>query len=361
MKVDQLKVKVEGYLSALFGTRVHAVSIREIGKKGETELKGFGYGKPYRITYIRNGKEESVVLETMSENSFGHDHFSDRAQNLLWQFSFSNQLKQHVRSIDVGVFTSEDSMISVRKAQEFFVISEFVEGTEYAADLKRIHSTGKLSDQDVRRARLLAEYLGEIHSKKMVAPHLYRRRIRELLGHGECIMGLIDNYPPNDSIAQPEVLQRIEEMCLRWRWKIRNCSNRLCQVHGDFHPYNILFREQDDFTVLDRSRGEWGEAADDVSSMIINYFFESLQIYGKLDGAFETLYRTFWETYLHATSDTEMRSLMQPFLAWRGLVLANPIWYPRLQPSVRESLFVFIQRVLASDTFEVEKVNDYLL
>lgn len=361
MKVDQLKVNIEGYLSELLRTPVSIVSIKEIGQKGQTAQKGFGYGKPYRIDYIRDGKKESVVLETMSENSFGHDHFSDRAQNLLWYFSASNHLPRHAKSIDVGAFTSRDSIISLGNAQEFFIISEFVEGNEYAADLNRILSSGKLFDQDVGRARCLASYLVNIHRNKRVAPHLYKRRMRELLGHGECIMGLIDNYPAEDPIARPEVLQQIEEMCLKWRWKIRNFTDRLCEIHGDFHPWNILFREQKDFTVVDRSRGEWGEAADDVSSMIINYLFLSLQAFGRLEAHFETLYQTFWRTYMDGTGDYQMKTVMQPFLAWRGLVLANPIWYPRLENSVRKSLFRFIQRVLENNTFEPEKVNDYLV
>jgi aminoglycoside phosphotransferase family enzyme len=261
----------------------------------------------------------------------------------------------------VGAFTSQGSLISLGNAEEFFVVSEFAEGSEYAIDLNRILTTGKLSDRDLERARSLAKYLVRIHGKKMLAPHLYRRRIRELLGHGECIMGLIDNYPETNAVVEPEILQRIEEMCLKWRWKIRTFTDRLCQVHGDFHPWNILFRQNEDFTVLDRSRGEWGEPADDVSSMMINYLFLSLQTCGKLSGPFETLYQLFWKTYLEGTQDNQMKNVMQPFLAWRSLVLANPIWYPRLDPSVRITLFRFIDRILESNTFEPERVNEYLL
>jgi hypothetical protein len=122
-----------------------------------------------------------------------------------------------------------------------------------------------------------------------------------------------------------------------------------------------LFRQNEDFTVLDRSRGEWGEPADDVSSMMINYLFLSLQTCGKLSGPFETLYQLFWKTYLEGTQDNQMKNVMQPFLAWRSLVLANPIWYPRLDPSVRITLFRFIDRILESNTFEPERVNEYLL
>ena len=44
-------------------------------------------------------------------------------------------------------------------------------------------------------------------------------------------------------------------------------------MHGDFHTWNILFREGTDFSVLDRSRGEWGEwgeAVDDVICLALN-------------------------------------------------------------------------------------------
>ena len=40
-------------------------------------------------------------------------------------------------------------------------------------------------------------------------------------------------------------------------------------MHGDFHPWNLLFREGVEFSVLDRSRGEWGEPADDVIRALI--------------------------------------------------------------------------------------------
>jgi hypothetical protein len=357
---DKLREKVEKYLVELFETDIKVTSIEIIGKKDDEKLKTFGYGKPYRIHYIRNSRNESIVLESMSENSFGHDHFSDRAQILLWHHSASSKLPKHVRSLDVGAFTNDDQIISLGKAEEFFVISEFISGKEYAFDLQRILASESFHHQDKARAITLAEYLAEIHSTKTNAPQLYRRRIRELLGHGECIMGLIDNYPDHDPLATPELLQRIEEGCLKWRWRLRGYENRLCQVHGDFHPWNILFREDSNFTVLDRSRGEFGDPADDVTSMLINYLFLSLQKYDKLTGPFETLYRIFWETYLDSTSDTQMRFVMQPFFVWRALVLANPVWYPNITRTVRQRLFRFMQNVLQSNDIEVFEINKYL-
>jgi Phosphotransferase enzyme family len=355
-----LKQNLENYLSALYEEPVRVHSVEEIGKKAPAELKSFGYGKPYRITFEGNRTIRSVVLETMSENAFGHDHFSDRAQVLLWSHSAANRLPDHVRSIDVGAFTREKKMISAGQAEEFFQVTEFINGKEYAADLYRVAETRELTELDLARAIALAEYLARIHGTKREAPHLYTRRIRDLIGHGECIMGLIDNYPRSDPLANSRLLQKVEQRCMEWRWKIKNRSHRLSQVHGDFHPWNILFREQTDFTVLDRSRGEWGEPADDVSSMLINYLFLSLQKEGKLNGPFAELYSTFWKTYFEITLDAEMMEVIPPFFAWRGLVLANPVWYPTLAVEVRRKLFQFIECVLAQDRFDPVNVNELL-
>ena len=105
-----------------------------------------------------------------------------------------------------------------------------------------------------------------------------------------------------------------------------------------------MFREGTDFTVLDRSRGEWGEAADDVSAMTINYFlFGLLKTDGReIDNDFKLLYETFFDVYLKETSDYELSEVIQPFYAFRGLVVASPIWYPNI------SLWILEENCLTS-------------
>jgi len=353
------KESIQKYLSQLFKDSVEVVEVTEIGSKESTDMKSFGYGKPLLVRFLIQGKPEIVVFETMAENSFGHDHFSDRAQNLLWANSVYNKLPKHVRAVDVGAITSSGSLLSAGSAEEFFLLTEFVQGETYYKDLERIYRSGKLISVDEQRAEALALFLSEIHKTKLNAPHLYTRRIRDLIGHGECIMGLIDNYPTDDK-AIYNLLQSIEEKCVEWRWKIKGMNHRLCQVHGDFHPWNILFREDTNFTLLDRSRGEWGEPADDIASMIINYLFLSLQNSGSFNGPFQILFDTFWNSYMKATGDTEMNQVIQPFLAWRGLVIANPIWYPALSQKQRLTIFRFIQNILSTTIFKFEDVNDYL-
>jgi len=353
--------KVRDYLQKLLQ---QPVNIRSISKHEKQELAGelkdYGYGSPLFIEYETGGSLKRAVLETMSPSPFGHDHFSDRAQSILWEHSAFNRLSHHVRSLDSGALLTSGDMISTGSAEDYFLLTEFAEGTGYFHDLDRIRKTGSATEQDLKRVITLSDYLVSIHAVKYHAPALYRRRIRELIGHGECIMGLIDNYPERYEFIDRAVLRKIELACVEWRWRIKDRPERLCQVHGDFHPWNVLFREYRDFTVLDRSRGDWGEAADDVTCMSINYLFSSLLRSGNLSGPFEKMYLQFWGNYLGKTNDREILDIAAPFLVWRGLVIASPVWYPRLPAGVREKIFTFIQNILASERFEYDQVNRYL-
>jgi aminoglycoside phosphotransferase (APT) family kinase protein len=144
-----------------------------------------------------------------------------------------------------------------------------------------------------------------------------------------------------------------------WRWRLKCRTHRLRQVHGDFHPWNILFGEGTDFVLLDRSRGEWGDPADDVSCLTMNYLFFSLQRSGRLNQNFESLFLRFWERYLAKSRDQEMLEVVAPFFAFRGLVMAHPVWYPNLPEDVRRKLFNFIKSVLDRERFDPSEVNHY--
>lgn len=354
--------KLRTYLSSVYKEDVEIRYIGQLGKKKRPrkKLKEFGYGVPYIVEFSVKGETKKVVLETIRPGGFGHDHFSDRAQILLWQNSAFNKLPRHVRSVDVGAFTVDGSLKSVGDCLEFFIVSEKAEGKPYHRDLDRIMEQKSLTELDEDRCQTLSDYIVQVHEIKKDFPELYVGRIRDLLGHGECIMGLTDSYPSGLDYISWKELCYIEKKCIEWRWKVKNRTHRCSRVHGDFHPWNILFRTGTDFSVLDRSRGEWGEPADDVSAITINYIFYSLQAYGKLSGPFESLFQKFWDNYLQKTGDEEMLKVIQPFFAWRGLVIASPLWYPNLSLDVRIKLFNFIKNVLETEELELKNINSYL-
>jgi hypothetical protein len=351
--------EIERYLKSVAGPSVRILRQSYLGKLGRADLKGYGYGTPILIEYESEGTGRKAVLHTVRPGPFGHEDMSDRAQSLLWEHRAFNSLPRHVRSIDVGAFRQDQTAVSLGDAQEFFTLTDYGEGTPYAGDLERIRDGGELQDADLQRAGALSDYLAEIHGTRGGEPGLYVRRIRELVGHSECIMGLIDSYPVDDAIASQRRLAAIEHRSVEWRWRLKDRVHRLRQVHGDFHPWNILFDRGAEFCLLDRSRGEWGEPADDVTCLTMNYIFFSLQRSGRLAGGFEILFRRFWDRYLDKTGDTEMLGVAAPFFAFRGLVMAHPVWYPHLGEDIRKKLVSFVEAVLNEETFNLSEVNRY--
>ena len=357
---DLSRTVIEGYLKSVIGPSVRLLELKVLGQSRDSDIKGYGYGTPVQIEYELGGERRRVVLHTVSAGPFGHEHMADRAQMALWDHSSFNRLPGHVRSLDVGAFRHDGSTVSLGDAEEFFLLTEYAEGRGYFEDLTRMRDDSNCTELDSARADALCDYLAGIHSVRGGNPELYVRRIRELIGHSECIMGLIDSYPNRRDLVDRAVLKEIEHQCVDWRWRLKDRVHRLRQVHGDFHPWNILFGEATEFRVLDRSRGEWGDAADDVTCLTMNYVFFSLQRSGRMDGNLELIFRRFWDRYLAKSGDTEMLQVVAPFFAFRGLVMAHPVWYPNLRKDTRQKLFNFIRAVLKEDVFNPDEVNRYL-
>lgn len=345
------------YLSRVHGAAVTNVRVTPLGG-GRQGDKGYGYGIPLRLDYEVDGKPRRAVLESVRPGPFGHEHMADRAQLMLWAHDTFGRLPRHVASLDVGAVRNGGELVPLGNAEEFFMLADFVEGKEYADDLLRLKAGGALTPTDIDRADALCDYLVAVHGVRGADPELYVRRIRELVGHGECIFGVADSYP-EDGPVRRELLESIEQRCVTWRWNLRGRKHRLRQVHGDFHPWNIMFRDGADFSVLDRSRGEWGEAADDVTCLTLNYLFFSLQRSGRLQGDFETLWLRFWDRYLERSCDREIVDVAAPFFAFRSLVMANPVWYPALNEGVRRKLLDFVLNVLAAERFDPRRANEY--
>lgn len=352
--------RVEHYLEQVVGKPLTIVSCCPLGGSPEAaSIKAYGYGTPIRIDYTVDAQHHTAVLHTLSPGPFGHEHMADRAQVLLWEHEAFNRLPRHVRSLDVGAFMPEGRMTSLGEVGELFLLTDYVEGEPYSVDLSRLKNSGKLTELDLARCDSLCDYLVEIHQTHGPDPGLYIRHIRELVGHGECIMGLTDSYPLDHPFLTPSLLEEIEHLCVQWRWRLKKFTYRLRQIHGDFHPWNILFQEGTKFRLLDRSRGEYGDPANDVASLTLNYVFFSLQQNGGFEGVFARLFQRFWGRYLEKSGDQEILDVIAPFFAFRGLVMASPVWYPSLSKSIRQKLFSFIRAVLETERFDPVLINEY--
>ena len=345
--------ELESYLAGVLGVAVELLAIRPLkGTLGEEgDPKGFGYGTPLEVECLIDGAPRSfVIARTRPERGFGHDYPADLAWQAFWSHGAYNRLPAHVRSYDVGFKRSGGALVSAGDAVEFFQLVEKAEGRHYWLDLDRL-LTDPIEPRDLARVEALARYLADVHVTNRDAPWLYHRRLRELLGHGECLMGILDSYPHPYPLLPPEECEALEHAAVRWRWRLREKSHRLACVHGDFHPWNLLFREGTDFSVLDRSRGEWGDPADDVAALTVNYLFFALLGEAEARGRFGRLFERFFEVYLEHTEDQELFEVLPPFYLFRALVIAHPLWYPEIPGKARTALLRFARAMAEAQAF----------
>ncbi len=322
------------------------------GSEDQETTKGLGYGKPLLLDVRLVGCEERrLVFHTAAPNAFGHDRRSDRALEMILAYDTFGLVKQHAAACDVGaISTSGDALVSLRDTAEFYLLSEFVPGHVYADELRKIAQRASLEERDLALVASLVDTLVDIHKEKVDSPVAYQRAIRDLVGSGEGIFGIIDGFPAGSEVPR-ERLERIEQQAVAWRWRLKSHEARNSRTHGDFHPFNIIIDDSDTPRLLDTSRGSVGDPADDVSCLAVNFMFFALGHPGAWRGGMRTLWYQFWERYLDRSGDQRLLEVVAPFLAWRGLVLANPAWYPGLDPKHREALLSFVERSLAAPRF----------
>ena len=352
------RARFEAYLRRAGFEGARVLSFEALGGEIQEDLKAHGYGSPVRARFLYQDEERDVVIRTAKPDAFGHDRRADRVYQMALAADTYKRIPRHVQALDAGAFAADGAMVPFAEGEPF-LITEYVHGELYARDLKAIERADEPRPQDILRAEILASYLADLHSVR--ATHVdYERCLRDTLGHGEGIFGITDGYPHDLAVASPDRLRQIEHACLDWRWRLKDRTHRSRRTHGDFHPFNLLFREPAELSVLDCSRGGVGEPADDVACLSINYLFFALVARGRFDGALRRLWDVFWARYLQRTGDTEVLEVVAPFFAWRALVVACPAWYPTVSDAVRDRILRFAERLLAGARFSPDAMDEVL-
>src|SRR5690606_3248328 len=283
------------------------------------------------------------------------DRRADRAAEMVLAYDTFPLVPRHTRALDVGAVGRDGKLVSLGDSDEFYLLTSYAEGHPYAEELREIARRGEAYRWDVQRAGLLAGYLAGLH-RRVEAPVAYARSIRDLVGSGEGIFGIADAYPRDDE-ALSQRITRIEEAAVRWRWALRDRTDRARRIHGDFHPFNILFDDRGALSLLDASRGSVGAAADDVTALAANFLFFGLQSPEAWERGFGRLWRAFFARYLALSGDRALLEVAPPFLAWRLLVVACPRWYPALAGDVREKLLGLGWEVLGDARLDLDRAE----
>ncbi|OHE57815.1 MAG: hypothetical protein A2Z47_01465 [Thermodesulfovibrio sp. RBG_19FT_COMBO_42_12] len=326
------------------------VDIRKLG----SGVQGVGF----LIEMETSDGIKSYVVKTLLSEGLGHDYPSDRAAVFLLDLDEFKNLPMHVKAVDVLSEMEGGSIKSIGGGKEYYLLMEKADGENYFNDLSEFSKKDYLEEGDIKKIKTMASYLAEIHSVKKESKTLYWRKLRDTIGHGECLMGVFDTYP--DGTLSYDEMADIVKKSVDWIARLKPKYKRLSQIHGDFHPGNIWFKNSTDFILLDRSRGPWGDPADDITALTINYIFFSIKHYGSLRGSYLDGLRLFFDIYVTLTGDQEIYKAVAPFFAFRGAVVANPVFYPELTTEQRGIIFKFVNNVLDDDKFELKRINDYL-
>ncbi len=330
----------------------------DAGARGDgATRKALGYGIPQRVR-VRDaaGTTHELVFHTVRSDDQGHDRRADRIAEVALAYEDFGKLPRHVLALDAGLIGRDGTLHSFSDTAEPYLLTPWAPGEVYATDLRRIVDRG-VTAADLQRVDLLASYLAALHRRRVERPATYTRAVRDLLGSGEGIFGIIDGYPPDVPGASAARLYALEQRCLAWRWRLRGREDRRRRIHGDFHPFNIVF-DGDALHLLDASRGCVGDPADDVTALAVNYVFFAIDTPGAWRGGLGALWHRLWSRYLAESDDDALLEVAAPWLAWRALVLASPRWYPGLSARGRDALLGWVERALDAPRFEVASADE---
>jgi Phosphotransferase enzyme family len=349
--------QLQTYLRTRFDPTLQVLSVQALNSAAN---KSGNFTSAYRADIQdAHGQTRSVVVKQIVATGFGLEEPEDRVRHLLWCYRAYTELPRHPNALDIGFNRSDTSWVSLADSQEFFLIEEYVEGSGYYLDLEQMLARRQPHDRDNARCEALAVYLSTLHHEKRMDAGRYLRALRELIGGGEGVIGLIDGYPPDFKQRHSQLLLTLQQRCLERVWQLAQVPGRVCQSHGDFHPWNILFRSGVDFSVIDRSRSCWNDPAADVGSMLMNYLFVGLREPTLRQSAGLQLASRFLETYLAASNDYDILTTLGPQLAMRSLAVASPVFYPHIPEELRIRLFTLALHIAQSQCLP-QQVDQWL-
>lgn len=356
MKINEEELKK--YLKSKYKNKISEIKIKKLG----SGVLGTGYS----INFKLNDENKTLIIKSLFKENLGMDHYSDRASSLLEAHDNYNKMENHIKSEDVIAQNEDDSLISIGNAKEFYILMEEAKGENLFKDFENIKKSKLLNEKTKDKIKKISDFLVKLHKNKHESISLYRRKIRDIIGSGGSLIGLLDMHPENDFRKFEKEWTEIIKRSINFWKKSRNLNHRLSEIHADFHPGNLWF-DGDKLIILDRSKGRFGEPADDIIAFGINPIMYALITNEKFEGPFKEIFDLFWNNYFKQTKDKEMRKIMAPYIAFRISVITNPLFYndkffgaAEKASLIRKKLINFALNVLKEDEFNPEKINLYM-
>jgi len=295
----------------------------------------------------KTGCELLAVVRDAEIGSQGFEFEPDAWREILWAHREGRKGDTRPAAEALIVWTDRGA-IAVEEFRGVWLIERFVLGDTYANLLQNLSSKG----EDVTETKLilpeLIDWLRRLHSNRVNNSKWYQRRLRNLVGAGDGFLGVIDSYYSANETPDSQVnewLIDVERSLPLWRHELRRYSHRLCRIHGDYHPWNIIVSPKDCVRVIDSARDGWGDPADDVAALGVNYLFFGIQA-SDYQSSWLKQFQEFISGYVKVTQDKELIKIIPPFLAHRLIVLGSPQWYPNLSQNLRRKFVGFARELI---------------
>lgn len=340
--------EIQFYLRKVFGSDTELVNIKALGE----EEHDTGNSKLLHLEARVGSQIKHLILRLPASTVYGTEHPSDRAHAVLQAYDLYKNIPRHPRALDVAIISTDGTINSIPVNGEFALLQEFGQGELYLHSLMHSLNSAEPDELAERHAVTLAEYLLDLHSEKVEDDRMYRRSLRDLVSGGVGVMGIIGGYTEELRETYRTELDDILRNFISLAWSLERSSKRLCRIHGDFHPLNILFDENLGLTVIDASGTGWGDAAFDVGILFMNYYalYNTPEQLSSPSG--QRLAERFLSAYTARCEDLEGLYRVLPLALARGaLIMATTDHFPHRPMAERERLIRLAGDVLSASVF----------
>lgn len=342
------KSQLQAYLRQAIHPEVELLSVQGLGE----EEHDTGISTLLLLELRDGGDIKRLILRRPAPTVYSTDQPSDRAHTVLQAYELYPHIPRHPRSLDVAVLRADGGLSSVPADSEFVLLQEYADGALYLHSLMRCLERDEPNELEDRRAVALAKYLTSLHAHTRDDPRLYRRSVRDIVAGGVGAMGVIGGYSKELRDAFRDQLDDILRNFIGLAWRLDRYPNRLCRIHGDLHPLNILFGEDVDFSLIDASGTGWGDAAFDFGIMLMNYYALYNERGGLSSPSGRRLTQHFLNAYVADCEDVEGLYRVLPLSMARGaLIMATTDFFPHRPMDERERLIELASKILRAGVF----------
>jgi len=304
------------------------------------DLLGEGLvAEAYKVEFIGNIKP-LVVRKTKNTNGgMSKDYNSDKVGYFLLQHTCASNHINHCKSYGISFKDFKGEIFNLDTIKDTYQVIDYVSGKEFFETITNLEEKFDLVTPYLDK---IIDYLVQLHSikpdfNKQKTNNLYNRHLKDVIG-SEVFLDVLDAWSENDDLVTLKIKEKVNSKLFILREQYKNNYKRCSRIHADLHFGNIFFNMKKELTVLDSARNPWGEPADDLICLLINFDYISIKKHKEITSYYENIKQYILKRYLEKTKDSDIKNYFDLFYILRLFILLNPNFFNN-NNKVRKILF----------------------